>query len=327
METLNPQATIHRLTQRLKMRHLVLLLRIQQHGSLTRVADFMATSQPAVTKALAELEAMFGAPLFDRSSRGMTATALGRVALKRAEAMLHDLDHLARDMQAVASGHHAHLNVGVTPFLSGNILGTAVRNAVSDPLQPLMLTLHEGSSEYLLQRLRDHSLDVAICRASAAVDIEGLAFEVLLHQQPRLLASRRLAAQLARRQLSWPALRDLQWILGTEGTSVRQQVSNIFLQEGITPPLPVVESDSTMIVGEILVANENAISIMPSDIAAELVRIAGVAIVPYTFYWTLPPIALYTRLEDPQREAGTRFAQALRKAFPGGHQREAGHGR
>lgn len=327
MSRLDASATVHRLSQRLKIRHLVLLLRIRDLGSLTRVAEDMATSQPAVTKALAELETMFGAPLFERSARGMAATPLGQVALKRAEAMLHDLDHLARDMQAVDAGHHAHLRVGVTPFLSGSILADAVREATSTAPERLTLALHEGNSEQLLQGLRDHRLDIALCRASAAVDIEGLSFEVLMQQQPRLIAGRRLAAQLARNKLNWIQLRDLDWILAAEGSSLRQQVSNIFLQEGLTPPLPVVESDSIKLIGEILVANESAISIMPSDIAGELVRIAGVAIVPYTFYWSLPPIALFTRLEGPQREAGIRFAQALRRACPTGPKPETGYER
>src|SRR5690554_4587214 len=99
MESLDPQATIHRLTQRLKMRHLQLLLRIQQHGSLTRVAEEMATSQPAVTNALAEVEGMFGAALFDRSARGMAPTPLGKVALGRARSIINDLEHLVRDME------------------------------------------------------------------------------------------------------------------------------------------------------------------------------------------------------------------------------------
>jgi hypothetical protein len=41
---------------------------------LTRVAEQMASSQPAITSALAELESMFGGPLFDRSVRGMAPT-------------------------------------------------------------------------------------------------------------------------------------------------------------------------------------------------------------------------------------------------------------
>ncbi|HKT98084.1 MAG TPA: LysR family transcriptional regulator, partial [Paraburkholderia sp.] len=43
-------------------------------------------------------------------------------------------------------------------------------------------------------------------------------------------------------------------------------------------------------------------------------HIAGVAIVPYTFDWTLPPIALFTRA-GVQREVDTVFGQALRELY------------
>ena len=76
MTPFSPDEVIRKLTSRLKMRHLMLLLQIEQHGSLTRVAEHMATSQPAVTNALAELESMFDVPLFERSVRGMTPTPL-----------------------------------------------------------------------------------------------------------------------------------------------------------------------------------------------------------------------------------------------------------
>ena len=75
---------------RLRMKHLALLLAIREHRTLTRVAEHMATSQPAVTQALAELEELFGAPLFHRSPRGMSPTVLGELVLARAQTMLAD---------------------------------------------------------------------------------------------------------------------------------------------------------------------------------------------------------------------------------------------
>lgn len=147
-----------RLALRLKMRHLVLLRLIQQHGSLTRVAEEMATSQPAVTHALAELEAMFGAPLFTRSARGMTPTAMGDVALGRAQAMLQDLGHWVRDMEAASLGRAAHLQVGVIPFIPGRLLAAAIGRARPQD-RHLTVTLHESTSDHLLQWLRGHELD------------------------------------------------------------------------------------------------------------------------------------------------------------------------
>lgn len=314
MTAFDADDVVRKLTQRLKMRHCLLLLRIEQHGSLTRVAEDMATSQPAITKTLAELEAMFGAVLFDRSVRGMTPTPLGKAALARARAMLHDLDHLARDMEAVVAGHAAHLHAGVIPFISGQVLSGAILRATSSDQQRLIMTLHEGDSHQLLAALRDHTLDLVIGRASAAADIDGLRFDVLYTQQPRLISSRRLAAQLARRPPDWHQLVELDWILGAVHTPEREQVSNIFLAAGIAPPTPIVESYSTKLIGELIVANDKAISIVPADVAEELVRIAGVAIVPYSFGWTLPPITLFTRRQDQRHDAYASFADALRQA-------------
>ena len=304
---------VRRLSSRLKMRHLTLLLQIQQRGSLTRVAEHMASSQPAVTNALAELESMFGAPLFDRSSRGMQPTLLGAVVLARAQAMVNDLDHLARDMEAVASGHAAHLHIGVIPFVSGQILTAALKRMRIGMAQRSTVTIHEGTSDQLILQLQNHTVDLVIGRASSAVDVNHAAFEVLYRQQPRLIASRRLAAALARTPLDWNKLVDLDWILGAPNTAMREQVADLFLAAGTVPPVPVVESYSSKVIGEMIASSERAVSIVPADIAEELVRVAGVAVVPYSFEWTLAPIALFTRSENSRTQAQSAFVEALRE--------------
>ena len=313
MAAVDTGEVLRKLSARLKMRHLILLLQIQQHGSLTRVAEHMASSQPAITNALAELESMFGAPLFDRSVRGMAPTALGQVVLSRAQAMIHDLGHLVRDMETVASGHAAHLHIGVTPFISGQILSAAVQRTLPDGDRRVTVTIHEGTSDQLLSQLRDHTLDMVVGRASSTVDLAQVRFEVLYRQQPRLIASRRLAAQLGRIRLDWHKLVDLDWVLGAPHTPMREQVADIFLGAGLAPPAPIVESYSSKLIGEMIVASERAVSIVPADIAEELVRIAGVAIVPYSFDWTLPPIAMFTRAQGLHRTADQLFAASLRQ--------------
>ncbi len=305
---------VRRLTTRLKMRHLVLLLQIQQHGSLTRVAEHMATSQPAVTSALAELESMLGGPLFDRTPRGMTPTPLGDVVLARAQAMVHDLDHLTRDIEAVMAGHAARLQVGVIPYISGKTLSAAIQQTVAQIPQRLTVTLHEGTSESLMAQLRDHTLDVVIARAAANVDVTQVQFEVLHHQAPRVVASRRLAARLGRGAPVWAQLAELDWVMGAPNTPMRDQLSDLFLHAGVVPPVPVVESFSSRLTGELLASSERAVSLLPADIAEELVRIAGVAIVPWSLTWTLPPVAMFTRRENP-RETHRLFTQALRAQY------------
>lgn len=312
--SLTTDEVIRHLSARLKMRHLMLLLQIRQHGSLTRVAEHMASSQPAITNALAELEDMFGGSLFERSSRGMIPTPLGTTVLARAESMLHDLDHLAADVGALISGHATRFHIGVISFISGKTLASAIRHTQSQISQRLTISLHEGTSDALMAQLRDHTLDIVIGRASSSVDLANLHFEVLHQQKPRLIACRRLAARLSRSGTNWRKLAELDWILGAPQTPMRDQISDLFLHAGVTPPFPVIESLSPRLIGEAVALSENAVSIMPADVAEELVRIAGVAIVPYAFDWTLPPVTLFTRPGVP-REIDRIFAASLRAQF------------
>ena len=110
---------------------------------------------------------------------------------------------------------------------------------------------------------------------------------------------------LERRPLVWAELTDLDWILGPSQTPMREQITDFFLRAGVKPPPPYVETLSAKVIGELVAANDRAVSIVPDDVAQELVCIAGVAIVNHPFNWTLPPITLF------QREAGALFPEAL----------------
>ena len=126
---------------------------------------------------------------------------------------------------------------------------------------------------------------------------------MLYAQAPQLVAHRKLAARLARRPLDWAGLAELDWVLGPRNTPMREQITDFFLRAGVEPPPPYVESLSAKVIGELVAANERAVSIVPADIAQELVRIAGVATVPHQFSWQLPPITLF------QRKTGARYAE------------------
>ena len=92
-----------------------------------------------------------------------------------------------------------------------------------------------------------------------------------------------------------------------------EPVPAIILSAGIAPPVPIVESYSSKLIGEMIASSDEAVSIVPADIAEELVRIAGVAIVPYSLVWTLPPIALFTRAADSRSPARDLLVDALRE--------------
>ena len=75
---------IERARRRLKLRDLHILLVVVQRGSMAKAAAELAISQPAVSRAIADMEHALGLRLLDRGRNGIEATLYGRVLIKRA---------------------------------------------------------------------------------------------------------------------------------------------------------------------------------------------------------------------------------------------------
>ncbi|MFY0480135.1 LysR family transcriptional regulator [Achromobacter marplatensis] len=298
-----------RLANRLKHRHLALLTNIAKHGSLTRVAVATGISQPAVTKALAELEDIFGAPLFLRSGRGLQATPLGELALLRARHMQSDLDLWAREVEALHAGRSAHLNVGVVPYVSSALLTAAISRL--HQRHGVTLTLHRATTDHLVPMLRRHELDCIVSRATSTVALDDLMHRVLYRQRPRLIAHSRLAQRLARRAPDWPAVAAMDWVLPAANTPTRQLIMEHFIRAGLRPPSPVLEAYSTDVIEGMLTTNEALISVVPEDIARELCQRGKLGMVPWDFGWELPPINLIRRRREQPLAAEARFSDIL----------------
>lgn len=299
------------LASRLKQRHLVLLTNIAKHGSLTRVAAATGISQPAATKALAELEDIFGAPLFTRTGRGMQPTPLGSLALVRARHMQNELELWAREVQALQEGHCAHLNIGVVPYVSSALLTAAIGQL--HRRHGITLTLHRATTDHLMPMLRQHALDCIIGRARLQEASDDLLHQVLYHQRPRLIAHGALARRLARRKPDWAAAAALGWVLPAANTPTRQLIAEHFIAAGFRPPSPVLEAYSTDVIEGMLGANESLLSVVPQDIAAELCQRGTVGMVPWDFGWELPPINLIRRRRAQPLVAEEFFSAILRE--------------
>jgi DNA-binding transcriptional LysR family regulator len=76
---------------RLKLRDLRILLAVTQTGSMAKAAAQLATSQPAVSRAIADMEVTLGVSLLERSSRGVEPTPYGRALIKRGIAVFDEL--------------------------------------------------------------------------------------------------------------------------------------------------------------------------------------------------------------------------------------------
>src|ERR1043166_5863896 len=88
-----------RVERRLKLHDLRVLMTVVRAGSMGKAADQLRTSQPAISRAIADLERMLGVPLLDRGSRGVEATSFGRLVINRSTTVFDELRQTVRDIE------------------------------------------------------------------------------------------------------------------------------------------------------------------------------------------------------------------------------------
>lgn len=96
---------------RLKFRHLVVLVTISRHASLTAAAAALAMSQPAVSKWLADIEAAIGVTLFVRGRR-LQATPYGKALVHHAVRMLEEARTMHEAVGALHQGSSGIVRIG-----------------------------------------------------------------------------------------------------------------------------------------------------------------------------------------------------------------------
>src|ERR671939_194356 len=88
------------LLARLRFRHLQMLGALADTGGIRRAAMRLNLTQPAVSKALAEVEQAFGYALFARTSKGLQPTPAGRVVLRGAALLVNEATQLHEEARA-----------------------------------------------------------------------------------------------------------------------------------------------------------------------------------------------------------------------------------
>ena len=143
------------------LRQIQYFVAIADHGAFGAAAEALAVSQPSLSKQVATMEEELGAALFERTSRRVTLTPLGRSLLGRGRAILQEV----REFRAIARGSVGlfgdRLSIGVLPSIGAYFMPIANRRL--HRLYPdLRLVVQEGATAQLLDLLRDGRLDAVI---------------------------------------------------------------------------------------------------------------------------------------------------------------------
>ena len=303
------------LVARLKLRHLVLLQQIERHGTLSRVAHQLQLSQPAITKALREVEDIFKTQLFERTSRGLQATPAGAAALHYAHVTLADMESTAHVLTAIDTGMSGRLRIGLTPQVPEAIRNAAFTHLLGQSPRVAVLA-REGTTDELVAALAARELDCALGRSYQDAGLE-IVQEPIYQQEPCLLVPVKSRVRLSKGPLDWARLAQLDWIFPPPNTPMRRTFNALFLSAGVQPPPPIMETISIRAIETVLRQEPNSVTILASDVAADMTLRGSCAALPYRLSWNLPPVSLFSARHMASHPTMQSLAAVIRRAAAG----------
>lgn len=200
------------------------LVAVARERSITRAAELLHLSQPAVSAHIKAIEDTLGLTLFDRTSRGMILTRDGERLLPRAEQTLAAhralMDEAARTRGRLAG----QLRLGAGSNSNNEAVGRLL-TVLSERCPDVEVALKHGTSLEVLHGLRNSTLDAGFYNEPGEPDPELTTLEVSrfgIHvvAPPGLVA--------AREPMNWQALAALPWIYPTASACCGRAAEELF---------------------------------------------------------------------------------------------------
>ncbi|MEG0051745.1 MAG: LysR substrate-binding domain-containing protein [Comamonas sp.] len=157
---------------------------VYEQGSVSAAAVRLHMTQPPLSILLRKLEDELGVGLFDRSGHRLVPTATGELFYLRAKALQASLQAMRRELQEAELGSRGTVHIGCATAASLFIMPSVMEHITASGLK-ITVHVHEGETGYMLQRLRERSLDLIICRSQyTAPELEN---QVLMDEPLRLV--------------------------------------------------------------------------------------------------------------------------------------------
>src|SRR5262249_15049882 len=177
-----------RVTHRLKLRDLRLLLALNDWGSMAKAATHLNITQSAVSKAIAELEHTFGVRLFDRTPTGIEPTSYGWALLKGGVAVFDELRQSVNAIEHLADPTTGELRLGCTEPMAWGIVPTVIDRLVQQHPRLIFHVMQAATATPRYRELSERRIELAIGRVEGPIPADDVDIEVLYDEQPFVVA-------------------------------------------------------------------------------------------------------------------------------------------
>ena len=248
-----------RIGRRLRLRDLFILSTVARCGSMAKAATQLRVTQPAVSKAIGDLEEAVGARLLDRSPLGIEPTVYGYALLKCSSAVFDELRQGVQALQNLADPSAGELRIGCQQTLAQTVLPHIIEQICRRHPRIDFDVTQLVSPNLEFPELRQRTLDFVLTRLAGPVTTEQLGedlkVETLLDDRLFIVAGEK-SPWVRRRKIELAELASEPWILRPPGSWQWQFMTEAFRQIGRSMPRPRVITYSVPLTHSLLASGK-----------------------------------------------------------------------
>jgi DNA-binding transcriptional LysR family regulator len=279
-----------RIERRIKLHDLDVLIAVVQAGSMSKAAQFLNTTQPSISRSIADLEDAIGFRLLDRGRYGAEPTEYGRALLDGGVAMFDHLRQAVKRVEFIANPTVGEVRIGAhDPIVAGVLPAVLDRLGRKHPGISVQVTPITASPQQF-RELRERKLDLFLGRMTLLEDdIQG---ETLFHDRIFVVAGPR-SKWARRRKLALSDLDGEPWVIPRYDSTIGQEVANAFHAGGAKfPPKGVVWGPASL--GCALLPRGRAIGTLPASLLRLGVNLPRHRVLPVDLLIPPWPIGIMT---------------------------------
>jgi DNA-binding transcriptional LysR family regulator len=301
---------VDRVGRRLKLRDLHILLTVVQRGSMAKAAAELAISQPAVSKAIADMERTLGLRLLDRSRNGIEPTAYGRALARRGLAVFDELKHGVEELAFLADPTAGELRIGSTESIAAGLLPAVIeRFSLEHPRVHLDVAQAVISTPHY-RELRERSIDLLLGRIPTPFAEDDLATDIVYDDQ--VVVAGRQSKWARARRLKLADLADEPWILPPADTLPGSLAAELFGASGAEMPRAPVTTLSIHLCCQ-LAASGRFVTTLPTSILRFAGRDLSLKVLPIKLPAQARPVGVVTLKNRTLSPVAKIFIQYVRR--------------
>ena len=281
--------------RRLKLRDLHAFLTAVQRGSISKAAQQLGVSQPAVSEAVADLEHALGVRLLDRRPHGVEPTMYGDALLKRSAVVFDDLKQGIRDIEFLADPAAGELKIGCPEAVAAIL--PPILESFSRKYPRVVLSVGQVDTATLeLPGLRARRFDLVMALLLMPRMRDGLEDDLnieVLFNDHLVLASGMRSQWARRRKIDLAELANEPWILAAPDTGPYRIISEAFSARGL--PIPKIRLMTLSVhLRTNMVASGHFITTFPHSVARLHADRFSLKVLPVDLPFRPWPVAIVT---------------------------------